>query len=103
MMGAFNFDSGLWFLAYHEDELIGAILCFEYPQYGWVRQLGVLPTWRGRGIGSALLQHCFGIFYKRGYTDVALSVESWNSDAYRLYEKVGMKRTRCYTEYRKNL
>jgi ribosomal protein S18 acetylase RimI-like enzyme len=103
MMGANNFDPELWFLVFHEDELIGAILCFEYPQYGWVRQLGVSPKWQGKGIGMALLKYVFRIFYDRGYSTVGLGVESVNTNAYLLYEKAGMKRKRCYIEYQKEI
>jgi mycothiol synthase len=103
MMGASNLDSDLWFLTYHGEELIGAALCFDYPQYGWVRQLGVAEQWRRQGIGSALLQHAFGVFYERGHTTIGLGVESNNPNAYRLYESVGMTCKRQYAEYRKAL
>lgn len=103
MMGKHNFESDLWFLAYHGDELVGAALCFDYPQHGWVRQLGVAQQWRRQGIGSALLQHVFGIFYKRGHTIVGLGVESENPKAYQLYESVGMKCMQQYAEYCKTL
>jgi len=103
MMGAYNFESDLWILAYHGDELVGAALCFDYPQNGWVRQLGVAQHWRRRGIGSALLQHGFSIFYERGQAAVGLGVESGNINAYQLYERVGMKCTQHYIEYYKTL
>lgn len=34
MLGASNFRSDLWFLAVHGEELVGANLCFFYPEYG---------------------------------------------------------------------
>lgn len=103
MMGAFNFESELWFLIFHEKELIGAALCFDYPQYGWVRQLGVTQAWRRRGLGAALLRHSFGVFHRRGRRRVGLVVESGNPRAYEFYERVGMKRVQQYDEYRKVL
>lgn len=103
MMGVYNFESDLWFLAYHGDELIGAILCFDYPQNGWVRQLGVAQQWRRQGIGSALLQHVLGVFYRRGHTAVGLGVEADNQKARQLYERVGMKCMHQYAEYSKTL
>jgi mycothiol synthase len=103
MMGAYNFEIDLWILAYHGGDLIGAALCFDYPQNGWVRQLGVAQPWRRQGIGSALLQHVFGIFYERGHTRVGLGVESENPDAFHLYESVGMKCIQQYAEYCKTL
>jgi ribosomal protein S18 acetylase RimI-like enzyme len=103
MMGASNFDPELWFLAYNDGELVGAVLCFDYPQYVWVRQLGVAPAWRRRGLGAALLQHVFGFFQRRGHKRVGLAVESNNPKAYEFYERVGMKRVQQYDEYRKTL
>jgi mycothiol synthase len=103
MMGATNFNPDLWLLAYHAGELIGANLCFEYPECGWVRQLGVLKTWRGKGIGSSLLRHIFGVFHARGHTMVELVVAADNPNACHLYESVGMERKRYFAEYRKRL
>ncbi len=101
MVDASNFDPSLWFLAFHGDDLVGAVLCFDYPQYGWVRQLGVAQAWRRRGLGAALLQHIFGVFYRRGHQRVGLAVESGNPKAFEFYERVGMKRLQQYDEYRK--
>lgn len=103
MVDAYNFDRDLWFLAFHGDELVGAVLCFEYPQYGWVRQLGVAQDWRRQGLGAALLRHVFGVFYRRGHRRVGLVVESGNPKAFQFYERVGMKRVQQYIEYRKIL
>lgn len=103
MVGATNFDSNLWLLAYYGEEFVGAILCFDYHQYGWVRQLGVAGHWRGKGLGSALLQHMFGVFYQRGHATVGLGVDAENPNAYHLYERIGMKRTRQYIEYWKSI
>lgn len=103
MMKVSNFDSGLWFLAFHDTELVGAALCFDYPQNGWVRQLGVNQEWRRKGLGAALLQHVFGVFQRRGHTRVGLVVDSDNPKAFGFYERVGMQRLQQYLEYRKEL
>jgi mycothiol synthase len=100
MMGASNFDPQLWYLAYSGQELIGVALCFDYPENGWVRQLGVARVWRSKGIGSALLQHCFRVFQERGHRTVGLVVDADNANAYKLYEKVGMFRKTHLVEYR---
>lgn len=103
MLGASNFRSDLWFLAFHGEKLVGANLCFAYPESGWVRQLGVEPAWRGKGIGAALLQHTFCVFYEMGYTSVGLGVEAENLNAFHLYERVGMQCTKRYVDYRKQI
>jgi mycothiol synthase len=103
MMRSDIFDPDLWFLAFAEEEIVGACLCFAYSDEGWVRQLGVAETWRRRGLGTALLRHAFGEFKKRGYDKVGLGVAGDNTTAYAFYEKVGMKRLRQYDEYQKPL
>ena len=86
-------------MLFHQEELIGAALCYDYEDYGWVRQLGVSTAWRGQGLGSSLLRHVFRIFFQRGRRTVALGVDSKNPKAYSLYEKVGMACVRRYDEY----
>ncbi len=103
MMRPDHFVPELWFLLFRRQELIGAALCYDYPEFGWVRQLGVSPTWRGRGLGSSLLRHSFRAFFERGHEKVALGVDSTNPTAYSLYEKVGMSCVRRYDEYHKDL
>jgi len=103
MMRPDHFEDDLWFLLFYEDELIGAALCYDYTDYGWVRQLGVAPSWRGQGLGSALLQYAFNIFFQRGHKKVALGVDSDRPKAYSLYENVGMACVRRYDEYYKVL
>lgn len=103
MMRADHFVPDIWFLLLRGEELLGAALCYDYEPYGWVRQLAVAEAWRGRGIGSALLTHVFGVFYRRGQTRVALGVEASNENAYRLYQRLGMRRVRQFDEYHKRL
>ena len=103
MMREDHFIPQLWFLLFNDDELIGAALCYDYEEYGWVRQLAVSPNWRRRGLGAALLQHCFYCFFLRGHQRVALGVEAENLDALKFYERVGMHRVRQFNEYVKQI
>ena len=103
MVGHPLFDPKLWFLLCEGESIIGTALCFDYAQSGWVRQLAVLPTRQRQGIGAALLQHVFGVFFQRGKTRVGLAVESENPNAIAFYEHIGMTPLRQYDEYQKEL
>lgn len=103
MMRPEVFDPALWFLATADHEIIGVCLCLEYPANGWVRQLGVLPTWQRKGIGAALLRQAFNVFRERGFERTGLVVESRRPDAYRFYTGVGMYPRRQYDEYIRRL
>jgi mycothiol synthase len=97
------YDPSLWFLALEGGALVGACLCYEYPEGGWVRQLGVHPTWRGKGLGSALLRQAFYAFQGRGYDRVGLTVDAENENAYLFYQRLGMQRVRQYEQHEKPL
>jgi mycothiol synthase len=89
-----GFDPGVWFLAEAGAELAGACLCWKE---GWVKDLAVRPSWRGRGLGEALLRAAFAELHHRGVETVGLKVDSDNpTGAVRLYERVGMARERTY-------
>ena len=103
MMRADLYQSDLWFLAVHEDEIVGTCLCFPYENIGWIKQLAVSEAFRHRGLGSALLRHAFLAFKKHGYSKVGLAVESSNKNACRLYEKVGMQKVIHLDEYKKQI
>lgn len=89
-------------LAVEEDEVVGAAFLIPYPGEGWIQQLAVKSTHRRRGIARALLQHAFGALYARGMADCGLSTNSLTG-ALGLYERVGMRVTRSYTHYAKEL
>lgn len=91
----------LWTLAFAGQELVGVCLGFDYPDEGWVRQLGVREDWRGLGLGSALLRNAFAIFFKEGKRKVGLTTESDNPNALAFYERIGMNVRRQYDEYTK--
>lgn len=83
-------------------ELVGTALCVEAGTEGWVDQLAVARSHRGRGLGAALLRAAFREFRRRGLRTSGLSTES-RSGARGLYEHVGMRITRNYARFTKPL
>ena len=97
------FQAELWFLAEANGELAGVCLCFACPEIGWVQALGVVKGQRQRGLGTALLRHAFGEFWKRDMGLVGLAVQAENEAAVALYEAAGMKRIQQYDEYQQSI
>jgi mycothiol synthase len=94
------FASEMSFLAREGTQFAGAIMSFDYPNGGWIRQLGVRRAWRQRGLGLALLHQTFGAFYKHGVKRIQLGVDSESlTGATRLYERAGMRVIRQFTRY----
>jgi ribosomal protein S18 acetylase RimI-like enzyme len=88
MTGDEEYDPALWTLAETPDGLVGACLCWTS---GFVKDLVVAESGRGRGLGEALLRHAFAAFVARGTSSVELKVHGDNAAAIRLYERVGMR------------
>jgi ribosomal protein S18 acetylase RimI-like enzyme len=88
MMSDAEFDPELWFLAELEGgSLAGAALCWTSA---FLKDLVVHDSWRGRGLGAALVHHVLGEFRERGAPAVELKVASDNpAGAQRLYERLG--------------
>ena len=86
-----SFDPGLCLLAWDGERPAGALFAIDYGDTGFVRELGVLQPWRGRGLGATLLRRSFEDFRSRGQLKVVLGVDAENESAVVLYERVGMR------------
>ncbi|MGH7371109.1 MAG: GNAT family N-acetyltransferase [Candidatus Methylomirabilales bacterium] len=87
-----SYDPTLWLLASGGGEPVGALTANVWGDRGWVNEIGVLATHRGRGIGSALLLRSFAAFARRELRCVFLNVDAENpTGATALYERVGMR------------
>jgi ribosomal protein S18 acetylase RimI-like enzyme len=68
---------------------------FSGVRVGWIYDIEVVPEYRGKGIGEALMRHALKVSKERGYDQIGLMVNQKNRVAWSLYEKLGFQ-----TEYR---
>jgi GNAT superfamily N-acetyltransferase len=57
----------------------------------YLEDLFVLPEWRGRGLGLALMKHLAGIAVARGCGRFEWSVLDWNEPAIGFYRSLGAR------------
>jgi ribosomal protein S18 acetylase RimI-like enzyme len=101
MLGDPSYDPDVWFLAVAGDRVVGAALNWKG---GYVKDLVVHPQWRGPGLGKALMLQTFREFARRGVPRVTLKTDSNNpTQAWRLYERLGMRIERTYEVFEKRL
>jgi ribosomal protein S18 acetylase RimI-like enzyme len=99
-----RFDPALWLMAWDGDRIAGALTAYDFIDMGFVRELGVLPAYRGRGIATALLLQSFDCIRLRGLPRAVLGVDSENhTGAIRLYERLGMRVTQRHDLLQKRL
>lgn len=75
------------------ERLIGCCRTLELPgddgRRGEVGIVGLLPEWRGRGLGRQLLRWGIGYLRSIGFSEIELSVEARNERALSLYRQEG--------------
>jgi len=90
--GSPNYDPTMWLLARHGAQPVAALVAQVYGDRGWISEIGVLKSHRGRGIADHMLRRSFAMFAERGFGRVMLNVDAENpTGATALYERVGMR------------
>jgi ribosomal protein S18 acetylase RimI-like enzyme len=85
-------------VAEQNEQIIGAAWTRIIPAYGHIDNetpelaISVLPNFRGRGIGSKIMQSLFDLLRESGYKRTSLSVQKDNP-AVRFYERLGYEIT----------
>ncbi len=70
---------------------------------GQIKMIGVVPEYRGRGLGRALLVAGVSYLRGRGMKEIELTVDGNNIGAIRLYRSAGFKRTGIILWYQRRL
>jgi GNAT superfamily N-acetyltransferase len=93
-------------IAYADAQPVGFALFFHnystfLGQRGlYLEDLFVLPEWRGRGAGKALLQHLARLAVERNCGRLEWAVLDWNVPAIRFYQSMGAKPMHDWTVFR---
>jgi len=84
-----------WWLAHQDGQPAGVCLLTELEDgAGWdLSYLGVVPEFRGRGLGHALTLHALHAARTLGASEVLVAVDARNAPALALYDAAGFRRT----------
>ncbi len=106
VLGEIKEHYGKMFLAQENDKIIGLIVCKIFqggreedyttscPKIGFISDLIVTESMRGKGVGKILLDHAEEYFKYHNCEYAQLEVFAPNVSAFRLYEKLGYS-TNC--------
>lgn len=86
-----EFDPSLWFLVERNDALVACALHWkEHNRRGWLKDIAVHESMRGRGLGKSLVRHGLHAYADRGVERVGLKVDAANpTGAPGLYAREG--------------
>ena len=98
--GVFDPESSLVALERKTNNLIGLILCSRVRgDVGHVTQVCVLPEYRSRGIGEALMAATSLNLRKRNFGALSLTVTEANTGAVELYKRLGFDTKRVFDAF----
>lgn len=91
-----GFCPGATWLVAAADGAVGSIqgLTDDRQRNGSIQNVGVIPGYRGRGLGRALVARAAAGFLAAGAGRVYLEVTAGNEPAVRLYRSLGFRPTR---------
>ena len=86
-----EFDPGGIFLARESAtrRFIGYVICFRREDYGYISVVAVIPGFRRRNIGSALVRKAVAYLHSLRLTRIMIDVEADNTAAVAAYRKLG--------------
>ena len=77
------------FVAEEDDKLVGTIIAGNDGRRGYIYHTAVAPDFRGRGIGTELVESAMEALRSLGINKAALVVFSKNTDGNAFWEKLG--------------
>lgn len=98
LIGVLTFPAVVRLKAVAEGRMIGFVAgdVRQTDRIAWIATIGVLPEFRGRGVGAALLQACEE---RIPLAVVRLCVRKDNLDAIQMYERFGYQRKGEWSAY----
>ena len=91
---AFFIPEATWILAREDGTPCGSIQALQERGRGAIQNVGVLPTFRGRGLGKALILKALHGFRQLGLVIGSLEATADNERAVRLYKRLGFQKSR---------
>jgi ribosomal protein S18 acetylase RimI-like enzyme len=95
------FLPGVSMLALEGELPVGFVTCERSDRDGWISQVGVVPSWRQRGLGSALVVGALRQFQALSLNQALLHVNVNNPPAISVYERLGFQRRLRRARYSK--
>jgi ribosomal protein S18 acetylase RimI-like enzyme len=85
------FQPELFFVAVHEEIVVGTVMVGYEGHRGWINYLGVLPEWRKHDVGRQLMEKAEAVLRAMGCPKINLMVRKSNLGVLGFYERLGFK------------
>jgi ribosomal protein S18 acetylase RimI-like enzyme len=86
-----DFNDGLFFVALDNDDVIGTVMAGYDGHRGWIYSIAVLPAYRKKGLGSALLSFAEKKLSEKGCMKINLQILDGNESVEAFYLSNGFQ------------
>lgn len=87
----FHYDGNFYLTAWEDGRIVGFIGLMTVVGEGDITNVAVLPSYRKKGIGDALVSAMISLAKEKSITKIMLEVRASNEAAIHLYEKYGFE------------
>ncbi|UCD92855.1 MAG: GNAT family N-acetyltransferase [Methanobacteriota archaeon] len=94
-----NSENSATFISFRENRVAGSMMLSLRGRRGKVVSVGVMPEWRGKGIGKELMVCAEEWFSTSGVREVDLEVNVNNHEATIMYSSLGYRKVRILKKY----
>jgi GNAT superfamily N-acetyltransferase len=82
-------STGRFIIAEIDEKPVGTILTTHDGRKGWINRLAVVPEYRNKGIGRALVEYAEELFHQQGIGIFACLIEDYNQHSLEVFKKLG--------------
>jgi len=87
-------STGSFIVVVVDNKTIGSVLATHDGRKGWINRVAVIPAYRNKGIGRALVDYAEKILSQEGIGIFACQIEDYNGSSLEIFQKLG------YTEFK---
>ncbi len=87
-------STGSFIVVEVDNKTVGSVLATHDGRKGWINRVAVIPGYRNKGIGRALVDYAEKILSQEGIGIFACQIEDYNSSSLEVFQKLG------YTEFK---
>ncbi len=100
-------DGNISLVAVADKQVVGFLISelmtnsFGLDQGGWIKNVGVLPQYMGKGIGQSLANHLFDAYRRKGINEI-FTASRWDwGDLLSFFKSLGFERSNFINLYKK--
>jgi ribosomal protein S18 acetylase RimI-like enzyme len=82
-------STGSFIIAEVDGTAAGTVLVTHDGRKGWINRVAVIPEFRNRGIGRALVQYAEQLLRDQGIGIFACLIEDYNQESLEVFQKLG--------------